>query len=232
MLVIDLLRDFERYCSTDIEVILTLNLPEDLAFSVDGFAFPVRLIRNPLPKGFGANHNAAFKHVITAWFCVLNPDIRLQGDPFPALLSVLRAPEIGIVAPLIRNPAGTIEDSARKYPTPMGILRKALGRARLPDYDIRDTPLQVDWLAGMFLVLRTETFALARGFDEGYFLYYEDVDLSWRLRGKGLAAMLVPAAQAVHDARRQSHRNMRYLVWHICSMLRFFAKRVFSSSGR
>ncbi len=231
-LVIDLLRDLERFCQADIEVILTLNFPEDLAFGADAFAFPVQVIRNPRPQGFGANHNAAFRQVNTGSFCVLNPDIRLPGNPFPALRAALRNPEIGVVAPLIRNPAGTMEDSARKYPTPLGILLKALGQAHAPDYEIGDTPLPVDWLAGMFLMLRSETFRLSAGFDESYFLYYEDVDLCWRLRGKGLFAMQVPAVTAVHDARRQSHRNVRYLTWHIRSMLRFFGKRLFARPVR
>jgi N-acetylglucosaminyl-diphospho-decaprenol L-rhamnosyltransferase len=60
-----------------------------------------------------------------------------------------------------------------------------------------------------------------RGFDERYFLYYEDVDLCRRLRKRGYEVVLVPSASAVHDARRESHRNLRHLSWHLASIARF-----------
>ena len=88
--------------------------------------------------------------------------------------------------------------------------------------------LYPDWVAGMFMVLRSETFRAAGGFDEGYFLYYEDVDLCWRLQRSGLRAALLPTVRAIHDARRSSHRKLRYLLWHGKSMLRFFAKRAWA----
>jgi len=224
-LVNALLLDLARHCHEQVEVILTLNLPENPRFDIEKFGYPVRLIQNPVPKGFGANHNAAFRLAQTQHFCILNPDIRLYDNPFPALLNALCDPENGVVAPLIRNPSGGTEDSARKFPTPLSILRKVVANTRAPDYAIRQHPLRVDWVAGMFLVLKADTFRTVSGFDEGYFLYYEDVDLCWRLRLQGQGALLVPAATAVHDARRQSHRNLRYLMWHVASMWRFFEKR-------
>ena len=224
-LVHALLQDCARYCGDAIEVILTLNIPEPLPFSPDEFPFTVRLIQNVSRKGFGANHNAAFRQVKTAYFAILNPDIRLTGNPFPALIRALDDPAIGIVAPLILNPAGKVEDSARKFPAPMFLFRKLLGATSPPNFVVPATPVQVDWLAGMFLVVTSEIFRTAGGFDEGYFLYYEDVDLCWRLQSLRRAALQVPPVSAVHDARRESHRNARYLLWHVSSMLRFFRKR-------
>ena len=140
-------------------------------------------------------------------------------------LRALDDPAIGIVAPLILNPAGKVEDSARKFPAPMFLFRKLLGATSPPNFVVPATPVQVDWLAGMFLVVTSEIFRTAGGFDEGYFLYYEDVDLCWRLQSLRRAALQVPPVSAVHDARRESHRNARYLLWHVSSMLRFFRKR-------
>lgn len=206
-------------------MILTLNIPESLPFTLDAFPFPVRLIQNSSRKGFGANHNAAFAHVESIYFAILNPDLRLRDNPFPALIDALRDLAVGVVAPSIVNPAGKVEDSARKFPSPISIFCKVLGLAKSPEYAIRAEPLQVDWLAGMFLVLSSETFRTLDGFDEEYFLYYEDVDLSWRLKRLQRSALLLPGVSAVHDARRESRRNPRYLLWHASSMLRFFRKR-------
>ncbi len=122
-LVHALLKDLACYCGDTVGVILTLNIPESLPFSLDEFPFPVRLIRNASRKGFGANHNAAFRQVKADYLAILNPDVRLYENPFPALVGALSDPEIGIVAPLILHPGGRVEDSARRFPTPLAILR-------------------------------------------------------------------------------------------------------------
>jgi GT2 family glycosyltransferase len=133
---------------------------------------------------------------------------------------------------LIVNPSGKIEDSARRFPTPVGILRKLLPGSRNLDYEIHGTPVFPDWVGGMFMVFRSEIFHRVGGFDEGYFLYYEDVDLCWRLHGSGYRVVFVPSVRAIHDARRESHRQIRYLFWHARSMLRFFRKRCFGMAWR
>jgi N-acetylglucosaminyl-diphospho-decaprenol L-rhamnosyltransferase len=232
MLVKNLLDDLRAHCDTTLEVILTINVKEDLPFDVAEFGFPIRVVTNASQRGFAANHNAAFKLAKAVYFCVLNPDIRLERNPFPALIGVLADPVVGAVAPLIVGPSGQVEDSARRFPTPVSILKKALFGVHRPEYAIADTPFFPDWIAGMFLVFRSEVFRLASGFDERYFLYYEDVDLCWRLRRRGYRAALVPSVCAIHDARRESHQNARYLVWHASSMLLFFARHVLASTER
>ena len=99
-LVAELLRDVQAHVSGPIEVILTLNIPEALPFSAGDFNFPVRLITNEKPKGFGANHNQAFSASSGEYFVVLNPDIRLRADPLPALMEVLGG-DIGVAAPAL-----------------------------------------------------------------------------------------------------------------------------------
>ena len=224
-LIKELLRDLQAHCDTPIEVILTLNVPEMLPFDPSEFGFPVELIKNDCAKGFAANHNAAFRVARADNFCVMNPDVRLAKDPFPALLELMSNPKIGVVAPLIVNPAGNIEDSARKFPTPLSLLRKALLGRPTSDYPIEGAPSFPDWIAGMFMMFRADTFRMIGGFDEGYFLYYEDVDLCWRLRRQGYGVALLPTVRVTHAAQRASHRDLRHLGWHVSSMLRFFVKR-------
>jgi GT2 family glycosyltransferase len=224
-LVLPLLADLSAKCPDGLRVLLTLNIPESLDVVAGRYPFPVTVIRNPTPRGFGANHNAAFAQVRTAYFCVLNPDIRITRNPLPTLLAELKRPGVGVVAPKIVDPAGRIEDSARRFPIPAFLIGKLLGLARDLDYEVADAPLSPDWVAGMFMVFRSEIFAEISGFDEHFFLYYEDVDLCRRLRQRGYDVRLVPAAEAVHDARRESRRSLRHLRWHLASVTRFLLTR-------
>jgi GT2 family glycosyltransferase len=224
-LVRELLEDLAQHCGKGIHVLLTLNIPENLTFEPDRFAFGLTVIRNAEPRGFGANHNAAFRQSHSPFFCVLNPDIHIAEDPFPGLIRELQVPRAGLVAPRIVNPDGETEDSARRFPTIPFLMRKALGLARKLDYEISTLPLSPDWVAGMFMLLRSETFAAVGGFDERYFLYYEDVDLCRRLRRRGYDVRLTPSVIAVHDARRESRRSLRHLRWHLASALRFLFSR-------
>lgn len=228
-LVQALLEDLKSCNAVAFEIILTLNVAESLPFDADSYPFPVRVLRNARPRGFGANHNAAHSSSGARYFCVLNPDIRLALDPFPALLPRLDNPGIGAVAPLIRSPAGDIEDSARRFPTALSLMAKLVARRPQPEIAAPGEPFMPDWIAGMFMLFRSDAFAAVGGFDEGYFLYYEDVDICARLRAAGLRVEVNPAASAVHVARRESHRKGRYLLWHLRSMARFFGKRM---SGR
>ncbi|MDD5333369.1 MAG: glycosyltransferase [Rhodoferax sp.] len=227
-LVAELLRGLEAHCrDSRFELILTLNRDETLPFALDSFSYPIKLLRNGSHKGFGANQNQAFSHASGRNFCVINPDIRLASNPFPALLSSLDNSSVGVVAPLVMNENGQLEDSARRFPTPFRILGKLFGRGWGPDYVVDAAPVCPDWVGGMFMLFPRHVFERLGGFDEGYFLYYEDVDICARLRLRGQEARLCPGACVVHQAQRHSHRNFRYLAWHLRSMLRFFLSSVY-----
>lgn len=223
-----LLADLDRHCKPhSLEILLTLNLAETLPFKVDDFSFPIIVIRNPAPLGFAANHNQAFAKASGQFFCVVNPDIRLNENIFPALLNCLQDTSVGVAAPLVVGEQGEIEDSARRFPTPFKILCKAFGGCRGSDYAVKNEMIFPDWVGGMFMLFRRETFAQVGGFDERYFLYYEDVDLCARLTLQEYKVALCPTAQVVHYAQRSSHRKLKYLKWHLTSMMRFFCSRPF-----
>lgn len=218
-LALAIIGDLRRLCGDSPHIVLTSNVPENL----DAVPADVEIVRNTTRKGFGANHNAAFRHCDTPYFCVANPDIRLDSDPFPALLTALSDSKVGLAAPLVRSPLGAIEDSARKFPTFASLFSKALGRTSGLDYEMTATPLRPDWVAGMFMLFPSAIYRKLGGFDERYFLYYEDVDLCARLRREGLDVVLTPAAEVVHHAQRASRRNLRHAWWHAQSMLRFLS---------
>lgn len=225
-LVAALLRDLERVAGESIaEVLLTLNVPESLESSGIGrLSLPLRVIENASPKGFGANHNAAFRKAKGKYFCVMNPDIRLRGNPFRSLLEVLDHRSAAVVAPAVLSPSGGLEDSIRRFPTFRSLVRKLFG-AEGQDYDYSPgaMPFEVDWVAGMFLLFRSEAFQEVGGFDERYYLYYEDVDICARIRRAGSTVLACPQVQVIHDARRASRRDIRHMYWHASSMARYFA---------
>lgn len=214
----------EHWKPHGLHLVLTKNLREDTPSEIERLAFPTRVVQNRCPTSFAANHNAAFALFDSDIFCVVNPDIRCPTDPMPALLGTLAQPDVALAAPLAKSPAGVVEGSARRRITPWRIALRIAGLARRPDYDISQSPVYPDWVAGMFMALRSEDFASLGGFDERYRLYCEDADLCMRLWAAGRRVALVPEAFVVHDARRDSHRQLRYLSWHVSSLLRFFVR--------
>ncbi len=93
--------DLENYLIENIKVILTLNIEESLSFDINHYRFPIDIIRNQEPKGFGENHNQAFTYCDSPYFCVINPDVRLISDPFATLISQLNAYDAALIAPLV-----------------------------------------------------------------------------------------------------------------------------------
>lgn len=221
-LVAHLLDDLIRLHPSDIEVLLTLNLPEDEGV-YPSCPFPVRFIRNIMPKGFGANHNGAFEQSIGQFFIVVNPDIRLPSLEFEKLLEPMRDPKVGAVAPMVLNGAGGIEDSVRRFPTIPRLARRVLLKQRAPDYEWPTQPIDVDWSAGMFVVFRRESYQAVRGFDHlRFFMYMEDADICRRLKEKGWRVVLQPAVSVIHDAQRASRRSFKHMRWHLTSAFRYF----------
>ncbi len=226
-----LLADLEKHCDAAVlEVILTVNIPESLPASLNKLPFVIKVIQNPRALGFGENHNQAFRRASGQYFAVLNPDVRMNSNVFPVLMACVDSPSIGVAAPLVLNETGAIEDSARRFPTPLKILCKLFGRCRGGDYVVGTEPVYPDWVGGMFMVFRSDVYRQLGGFNEKFFLYYEDVDLCARIWLKGLRVALIPQAQVIHEARRSSHRSAAYRNMHIRSMARFFLSATFVKS--
>jgi GT2 family glycosyltransferase len=151
----------------------------------------------------------------------LNPDVRLVTFELAPLIAQADDPRVGACAPLVRSDAGAVEDSARRLLTAGRMIGRLLGWVPRLDYEITGRPIDVDWLAGIFILFRRDAFAAIQGFDERYFMYCEDADLCARLRMSGYSVRLVPGSVIVHRAQRASHRRLRYSYWHIRSLIRF-----------
>jgi N-acetylglucosaminyl-diphospho-decaprenol L-rhamnosyltransferase len=226
-LIQSLLGDIDRSLDVTHQLIITLNIPEDETFLGPYAHRPsVRVVRNEHPKGFGANHNAAFALNASPFFAIVNPDIRSERMVLRPMLDLLVNPGIAACGPLIVSPDGGIQDSARCFPSIGDItirtFHKLTGRRLRPDYDLSTgKPVEVDWVAGMFVIFRTDAYAAVGGFDEGYFMYLEDADICRRLRALHYGVLLDCNSVLVHDAQRASHTSLRHLRWHVASLHRF-----------
>lgn len=214
------LEDLRRLAVPDLSLILTLNIPEDESWIPQDDELPVQIIRNTRPLGFGANHNQAFAQSDSEIFVVANPDLRLTDASFATLSLGLADTRVAACAPLVFGPDGTVQDSARRFPSLTKLARRALLRQREADYP-PDATTEVDWVAGMLVLFRSYAFRQIGGFDERYFMYLEDADICRRLQAAGWKVLYQPCATVVHDARRNSHRSLRHLSWHVRSMARF-----------
>jgi N-acetylglucosaminyl-diphospho-decaprenol L-rhamnosyltransferase len=211
------------------EIVITINNAEpdpatDLARIWPG---PLLLTRNTAPQGFAANHNNAARLCRGELLALLDPELSFGEDPFAALEAPLLEPGARLIAsPTIVNARGDIEDNARELITPAALVRRYLlgGRHQRRVLSERHA---ADWIAGLFIAIAREDFAQLRGFDERYFLYCEDADLSIRARNQGFEIAAIHSAPVIHEARRMSGRSPRYFLWHATSLLRHWLSAAF-----
>ena len=187
------------------------------------------LIANARNVGFGAAVNQAARATSARLLWLLNPDCEVLPGAFAALAATLdRHADCAIAAPCLLNADGTIQASARGEPGAWtGLFGRhtlltrlfpssAMARRNLPAADLAASGVEsapVDWVMGAAMLVRREAFDLVGGFDERYFLYWEDADLCRRLRAHGLVTRYVPGARVVHaggaSARTESRESTR-----------------------
>jgi N-acetylglucosaminyl-diphospho-decaprenol L-rhamnosyltransferase len=233
--VFSVLTDLANLNRNDIDVVVTWNLKAEQPSHFEN-AYPFRIISlvNDLPKGFAANHNAAFQHCSGKNFVVLNPDISIPVDPFPEILEVLEKYTRCICAPTIVNSQLAVEDSARSFPSPYSLTKKAFVKLlrlqplseAIPE---KDGLMNPDWIAGMFMVIPAPIYQKLGGLEERYHLYYEDVDFCARARLAHIEIYVIKHVAVIHHAQRTSHTNWRFFKWHLTSAARFFLSRAYLS---
>ena len=220
-LIAPLLADLMNAELGEAEVLVTLNTPENEFYLSSTDITVSRVIRNLRPRGFGANHNRAFELSKGDFFVVLNPDLRVVQLTLQPLLDLFADPGVACVGPRIDDPHGQATDSPRRFPTLRRLAQRVLYARKGPDEPPPSGPAVVDWVGGMFMVFRRETFARFGGFDERFFMYMEDVDICRRARDHGLQVVYQPAVRVVHEAQRRNRRNWRHLSWHLRSLARY-----------
>lgn len=207
-------------------VILTLNIPEEISV-LKYTKLRIRVVRNSTPKGFGANHNAAAAIAEGVLLAIINPDIRVTALDTLSKFSSMEWSHEGsqLRAPIVLTAAGTRDDSVRRNLSLPNLIYRA--RKRKSGWEVDPSGADFFWLAGMFLIFRRDAFLQIGGFDQRFFLYCEDYDLSARWRLSGGSVELVDSIEVVHNARRNSHRSLLHFRWHFRSLLRVWLSPVF-----
>ena len=219
-LVADCLRSLPLSDPT-IEVIVVDSASHDGTPARVAAEFPlVKLIACSENVGYSRGNNLGFAQARGDYWFVLNPDTVLEADALEALCAQLDAhADIGCVGPALTYGDGTPQSSRRRFPTlSMAILetawlRRFAPRGLLERYQgedwAKDRAVDVDWLVGAALLLRADAVRKVGGFDEGYFMYSEELDLCRRLKAAGWRIVHEPAAHITHYEARSSGQARR-----------------------
>ncbi|RMI03679.1 glycosyltransferase [Cellulomonas triticagri] len=168
-----------------------------------------RVLRPGGNLGYGGGANAGARGAAQPFVVVANPDVVWEPGSLDALLDAAqRYPSAGALGPALLNEDGSVYPSARELPSlTQGVGHAVLGkvwpgnpwtRAYQRRQETAGTERVAGWLSGACLLLRREAFEAVGGFDESYFMFFEDVDLGERLALAGWANVYVPSARVVH----------------------------------
>jgi hypothetical protein len=187
--------------------------------------------------GFGAGVNTAAREAGAGPLLLLNPDCELTMPVIGPLVSVLEHdPSVGVVGGLVRESDGTVQASARRFPdATTGVagrtswLSKVAPGNRWTRRNLTTDPStglhRVDWVSGALMLIRREAFDAIGGFDERFFLYWEDADFCKRAADAGWGTWYSPAAEVVHrTARASRHAPVRSLAAFHISAFRYHWK--------
>ena len=195
----------------------------------------VRYIHNA-NIGYGGAHNIAIREALalgSRYHVVVNPDIFFEKGVIEALTAYMDAhPEVGWVMPRVEYPNGELQYLCKLLPTPADlILRRFLPdrlfrRAR-DRFELRhsgyDRELNIPCLSGCFMFMRAEALRNVGLFDERFFMYGEDVDLSRRMHAQ-YKTMYYPQVTIVHAHERASYKNRRMMWVHVSNIIKYFNK--------
>lgn len=196
----------------------------------------ISYIFNGRNLGYGAAHNIAIRQSIyddVPYHLVINPDIIITPETLNVLVPFLEEHKmVGCVTPQVKYPDGELQYLCKLLPTPLDVF----GRRFLPKrwierrnrrYELRDSGynriMNIPYLSGCFMLFRTEAVRKARLFDERFFMYPEDVDLTRRIH-RDYLTVYYPHTTIIHNHAKASYRSLRMLWVHIVNMCRYFNK--------
>lgn len=195
----------------------------------------ISLFVNDKVTGYGGNHNINLFGSESEFFVIMNSDMLVKSDTFEKLLAYMEQDgSIGIIAPKVLNEDGSIQYLNKRYPAVFDLfLRKFCPKflagffaKRMCAYEMRDTNYSsiqdVPLLSGSFMMCRTSILRKIGGFDERFFLYFEDYDLCRRFQNEGYRTVYYPEAEVAHFWERSAHKNCRYALMFINSACKYF----------
>lgn len=191
----------------------------------------VCVIENGRNVGFGKAHNKVIKKINSKYHIVCNPDIIIDRDVIGELCEFMENdPSVAMVTPKIMSADGTEQHLQKRRPRfkyllsgRLPFLRKLREEYTRQNENLTE-PTEIEFSTGCFFVIRTDVFKMLSGFDDRFFMYFEDADISDRVRAFG-KLIFYPKTYVIHLWERSSSKNIKYLLIHICSMFKYFLKR-------
>lgn len=222
----------------ELETIVVDNASSDGSLEMLRAEFPqVQVIANEGNLGFTRGNNQGLALSRGRYVLFLNPDTEIVGDSLAMMVRTMEArPTVGVLGPQLRYPDGTVQSSRRRFPTLITALFESTLLAQWwPEnpwarhYRLADRPddleQEVDWLVGACLLARREALEQVGGFDEGFFMYSEELDLCRRLRAAGWRVVYLPQAQVIHHEGKSSEQVVPERHLHFqTSKVRYFRK--------
>lgn len=221
-----------------IEIIVADNASSDGSRAMIAEEFPqVTLVWHPTNLGFGMGNNRAVPATSGRYVLFLNSDTIVTDGALDCLVQFADAnPEVGIVGPKLLNRDGSLQYSCRRYPdlgagffrnTPLGRLfpkNRFTTDYLMSDWD-HATVRDVDWVSGAALLIRREALEVTGGFDDGFYMYCEDVDLCYRAHEAGWRVVYFPDSVIYHIIGRSSDQVPTRMTYEFHrSMYRFYRK--------
>jgi len=224
--------------SEEFEVIVVDNASTDGSAEAVRNLFPrVMLIPNNQNMGFAAANNVGIKKAQGSYVLLLNPDTIVHDGTLDALIKFMdENKDVGICGPKLLNPDGTTQPSTRRFPTMRGILHhhtifrfipvfRGHHRKWLMKDFTHDHQEDVDQVMGAALMARRSVLEELGGMDEAFFMYYEEVDLCYRLKQLGWRIVFTPTARITHNAGRSAAQiPVERRLMKLKSALRFLRK--------
>lgn len=197
----------------------------------------LRYFHNPSNPGFGAGHNIALRKVVeleSDYHLILNPDVFFDSGVIESLVGAMRSDDnIGLVMPKVLYPNGSVQFTCKLLPTPLDLfVRRFIPFEMLKNrmdyrYELKfsgyDKIMNIPFLSGCFMFFKTEVLNELDGFDEDFFMYYEDLDLTRRVHKK-YRTIFYPHTFIYHSFARASYKNRKLLKVHINSVFTYFNK--------
>jgi GT2 family glycosyltransferase len=227
-------------------IIVVDNASRDGSADMVAHDFPtVNLVRSDLNLGFAAANNVAFRSIQSPYTIILNPDAIIDADSLTRSLAFMKAhQQAGLLGGRLLDSDGSPQPSARNFPSLKNDLLTLMGfsaglaqpkRNASADH-VRMHPsdaMTVDWVPGAFCMIRTQALRAVNGFDERFFLYFEEVDLCRRLWEKNWQVWYDPAIRIEHiggasassvDAEKKAHLGGQLMSWYMRSALLYYRK--------
>jgi GT2 family glycosyltransferase len=218
------------------DVLVIDNASSDGSHTAAVAAHPeVRLIENPRNVFLSPAWNQGARETSAPYLLFLNPDAELFAGTLAQYVRVAAEhPRAGIVGPMIRNLDGTVYASGRRFPSVVDATFHAMlspftrdnpftRRYEMDGWD-RSTEREVDWVSGAAMLIPREAFDAVGGFDEGFPLIAEELDIATRLRDAGRTVLFTPEVEFLHAIGVSRGRSRRMLLMHSRSIYRYYAK--------